>query len=237
MINFFFKPHRDTSTRLIRQIKNEGVAKVVRNYIETDNTQDIGPLSNLNVLLDKDFDFLNLDDRLALDYINRVGVENKNLSDPLWEKDIKGIATFEIFNAIREGLSSYSLTKNLEKAMQKNFPKDFLESTARTELSYSYSHSKVAIIISDANLLPNSQAYVKIELSPIHKELDICDALQGTYKVENAPITPFHFGCHCRLITFLELKKTNIPNTTIEERLKNYVGSIDIKTIETVKDF
>lgn len=233
MINIFKKPKDKDSTQLIKLIKKDGVCKVVKTFIDTGDSQYLGPFSNFNVFLDEDFDFLDLDDRIALDYINRVGINNKNLTDTVWTKELKMIATYEIFLGIRDRISSYSLGRNLEKKLLGDFPENFLEKTAHTEITYESSHSKIDILLSEVSLFSNAKGYVKIKLSPIHKEKDICDYLQGTYKIEDAPITPFHFDCYCILRTFMDFK--NLPTTTIEENLKDYSGGIDINTIETVK--
>jgi len=234
MFSIFNKTKDRPSGNLINLLKKNDVSEVVEKLIKSEDTQYLGPSSGYKIMMDESFDFLDLGDRIALDYINRVGVCNKNLTNRLWTKDLKKIATFEIFLGIRKGISSYSLGKNLEEKLKVKFPEDFLEATARTELAYEFSHSKIDTMLSEASILPGAQGFVKIELSPMHKEKDICDFLEGTYKIENAPITPFHFDCNCILTTFFEPKNSSIIDTTIDEQLKSYSGKENIKEIEMV---
>jgi len=233
MFSIFNKTKDNPRSNLIRLLKKNDFLSAIQELIEEQNTEDIGPSTGFKIMVDEDFDFLEINERIALDYINRVGVDNKNLVDKVWTNDLKKIATYQIALGFYSGISLYSLVTNLEKIIDIELPKDFLINTIGKEISYEYSRSKIDTLLSELSILPNARGYVKIELSPAHKEKDICDYLQGTYKVEDAPLTPFHLGCNCRSITFLDFK--DLSTTTIEENLKGYSGDIDIDTIETSK--
>jgi len=165
----------------IKEITDLGVSHSVRN--------------TLNVLGDSAFDFLSLGDRLALDYINNVGIDGLRLSDRVWGLSDKRAITKEVYEAIRSGDTEYGLAQKLEKVLGEGIPKSSIKRVANTELSRAYSHSKADILASEMDLLPNAEGYVEVKLSPAHRIYDICDHMQGTYKLENAPLPAFHPNC------------------------------------------
>lgn len=141
------------------------------------------------------FNFMDINTRLATDYISRVGEDGLRLSERIWSSEQKKAITEEVFNSIRRGDSKFQLAQNLEKVVGKGVPRSSLERIAKSELNYSYSHAKIDTVLAERDLFPNAEAYVKISLSPSHAIYDICDAMAGTYKAEFAPIPPFHPNC------------------------------------------
>jgi hypothetical protein len=205
----------------IKEITDLGVSHSVRN--------------TLNVLGDSAFDFLSLGDRLALDYINKVNVNGTRLIDVVWSKGDKEAVTKEVYEAIRSGDTEYGLAQKLEKVLGEGIPKSSIKRVANTELSRAYSHSKADILASEMDLLPNAEGYVEVKLSPAHRIYDICDHMQGTYKLENAPLPAFHPNCLCITRTFMKPKGMGGRVETLEGSIRDYKqgGATPIKQIET----
>lgn len=207
----------------IRELTGIGVAHAVR--------------GSINIMGSSAFDFLNIDQRLALDYINRVGVDGVRLSDRIWSITDREAITKEVYKAIENGDNTYKLAENIEKVVSTGVPKSSITRVAKTELSYSYSHAKADTIIAEADYLPNAEAFIKVSLSPAHRIYDICDTMQGTYRAEEAPLTPLHCNCLCRTETVLKIAGTQGRVDTLTGSLQSYRsehgGKTPIKTIET----
>lgn len=207
----------------IRELTGIGVAHAVR--------------GSINIMGSSAFDFLGIDQRLALDYINRVGVDGVRLSDRIWSITDREAITKEVYKAIENGDNTYKLAENIEKVVSTGVPKSSITRVAKTELSYSYSHAKADTIIAEADYLPNAEAFIKVSLSPAHRIYDICDTMQGTYRAEEAPLTPLHCNCLCRTETFLKIAGTQGRVDTLTGSLQSYRsengGETPIKTIET----
>jgi len=189
--------------------------------------------AKLSIIGDSAFDFIPMYDRLALDYINRVGVDGKRLSDRIWSAEAKNAITKEVYESIKRGDTVFTLAQNLEKVVTTGTPRYYLKRIAETELTYAYAHAKADILLAEMELFGNVQGYIRVSLSPVHNIIDICDALWGTYKVEDAPLPAFHPNCLCVTETFLRPKGEKVPHTTIEERIKRDMDKITVDTIET----
>ena len=193
--------------------------------------------NSLNIMGSAAYDFLPLNERLALDYITRVGTDGLRLSDRIWGVNDKEAITKEVYKAIEAGADKYTLGKNIEKIVSEGMPRSSISRVAKTELSYAYSHAKADTIIAEQDILPNAEAYIKVSLSPAHRIYDICDHMQGTYRAEEAPLTPYHCHCLCRTETFLKIKGTQGRVDTLERSLQAYRsehgGKPPIKTVET----
>ena len=213
----------DYITTGIKELTGIGVAHAVRNSV--------------NIMGNSAFDFLNIDQRLSLDYINRVGVDGVRLSDRIWSVKDKEAITKEVYKAIQNGDNAYKLAENIEKVVTTGVPKSSITRVAKTELSYSYSHAKADTIIAEADYLPNAEAFIKVSLSPAHRIYDICDTMQGTYRAGEAPLPAFHPSCLCRTETILKVAGTQGRVDTLERNLQLYRsengGKAPIKTIET----
>jgi hypothetical protein len=151
--------------------------------------------STINIMKDSAFDFLDLGDRLALDYLTRVGIDGKRLSDRIWDSETKDAIMEEVYKAIKENKTEYELAKAIEEVVGEGVPMYRIKRIANTELTYAYSHARVDALLEEATYLPNAKAYVEIKLSPAHPKPDICDALVGVYEADKAPLVPFHPGC------------------------------------------
>jgi hypothetical protein len=193
--------------------------------------------NSLNIMGDSAFDFLGIDQRLALDYINRVGVDGMRLSDRIWGIPEKEAITKEVYKAVENGDNAYKLAQNLETVVTQGTPRSSLTRIAKTELNYAYSHAKADNIIAEADYLPNAEAYIKVSLSPAHRIYDICDSMQGTYRANEAPLPSYHPNCLCRTETFLKVSGTQGRVDTLTRSLQSYRsehgGKTPIKTIET----
>jgi hypothetical protein len=193
--------------------------------------------NSLNIMGDSAFDFLGIDQRLALDYINRVGVDGMRLSDRIWGIPEKEAITKEVYKAVENGDNAYKLAQNLETVVTQGTPRSSLTRIAKTELNYAYSHAKADTIIAEADYLPNAEAYIKVSLSPAHRIYDICDSMQGTYRANEAPLPSYHPNCLCRTETFLKVSGTQGRVDTLTRSLQSYRsehgGKTPIKTIET----
>jgi hypothetical protein len=213
----------DYITTGIKELTGIGVAHAVRNSV--------------NIMGNSAFDFLNIDQRLSLDYINRVGVDGVRLSDRIWSVKDKEAITKEVYKAIQNGDNAYKLAENIEKVVTTGVPKSSITRVAKTELSYSYSHAKADTIIAEADYLPNAEAFIKVSLSPAHRIYDICDTMQGTYRAGEAPLPAFHPSCLCRTETILKVAGTQGRVDTLEGNLQLYRsengGKPPIKTVET----
>lgn len=171
----------DYVSEKVKEITTLGVSHSVQN--------------TLNIIGDSAYDFLSLDNRLALDYITRVGPDGLRLSDRIWGATDKEAIKKQVFESIRQGDTKYGLAEKLEQVLAQGTPKSSIKRVAETEMSRAYSHSKAEILAAEQELLPNAEAYVRVKLSPAHKIFDICDYMQGTYKLENAPLPAFHPHC------------------------------------------
>jgi len=192
--------------------------------------------NTLNIMGNAAYDFLPINERLALDYITRVGTDGLRLSDRIWGISDKEAITKEVYNAIEQGLDKYSLGKNIEKVIGEGVPRSSIKRVAKTELSYAYSHAKADTIIAEQDILPNAEAYIKVSLSPAHRIYDICDYMQGTYRADEAPLPPYHPNCLCRTETFLKIKGTQGRVSTLKGSLQSYKSDYDYKPpIETVE--
>lgn len=193
--------------------------------------------NSLNIMGNSAFDFLGIDQRLALDYINRVGTDGLRLSDRIWGIPEKEAITKEVYKAVENGDNAYKLAQSLENIVTQGIPRSSLTRIAKTELNYAYSHAKADTIIAEADYLSNAEAYIKVSLSPAHKIYDICDYLQGTYRAEEAPLPSFHPNCLCRTETFLKISGTQGRVDTLTGSLQSYRSENaykpPIKTIET----
>ena len=183
------------------------------------------------------FNFMDINTRLATDYISRVGEDGLRLSDRIWSIDQKKAITEEVFNSVRRGESKFQLAQNLEKVVGSGIPRSSLDRIAKSELTYAYSHAKVDTVLAEKDLFPNAEAYVKISLSPTHRIYDICDAMAGTYKAEFAPIPGFHPNCQCRSDVILKPATIPLRTTTLEKSIQDYSSFNEkhrtVKKIET----
>lgn len=189
--------------------------------------------NSLNIMGDEAFDFLELGDRIGLNYINRVAQDGLRLSDRIWDSQQKDSINKAVFETIREGGTQYDLAKKIEEVVGSGVPNYRIKRIAETELTYAYSHAKADIVIEEAKLFKNAQAYIKISLSPAHPKPDICDLMAGTYKAEEAPLPPYHSHCLCETETILKPKSDPLKTTTIEKNIKTNPDLVTVKTVET----
>lgn len=189
--------------------------------------------NSLNIMGDDAFDFLELGDRIGLNYINRVAQDGLRLSDRIWDSQQKDSINKVIFETIREGGTQYDLARKIEGVVDSGVPNYRIKRIAETELTYAYSHAKADIIIEEAKLFKNAQAYVKISLSPAHPKPDICDLMAGTYKAEEAPLPPYHSHCLCSTETILKSSSDKLKTTTIEEQIGSNPDLVTVKNVET----
>lgn len=191
----------------------------------------------VSILGNSAFDFMDINTRLATDYISRVGEDGLRLSERIWSSEQKKAITEEVFNSVRKGESKFQLAQNLERVVGSGVPRSSLDRIAKSELTYAYSHAKVDTVLAEKELFPNAEAYVKISLSPTHRIYDICDAMAGTYKAENAPIPGFHPNCQCRSDVILKPATIPLRTTTLERSIQDYSNFADkhrtVKKIET----
>ena len=97
--------------------------------------------NSISVISDSAFDFLNIYDRLAVDYVNRVGPDGLWLSDRIWSVTDKQAITEKVFEGIREGWSKFQLGEEIGKVVTEGIPKSSIKRVAETELTYAYSHA------------------------------------------------------------------------------------------------
>lgn len=188
---------------------------------------------SLSVITNRAYEFMDLSDRLALDYITRVGVDGRQLSDRIWSQDAKDAIMKEVYKGVREGNSIMDVATNIQSVVKEGTPMYKTKRIAETELSYAYSHAKADIAIAEAKEFPNMQAYIEVSLSPAHNVTDICDSLHGVYKAEEAPLPPFHPNCLCITETKLLPRGKKVKTTTIESQTKQEPDLITVDSVET----
>ena len=211
------------------------IAKAVEQLTAMGVTHSV--INSTSILGNSAFDFMNINTRLATDYLSRVGEDGLRLSERLWSVDQKKVITKEVFDSIEKGESKFQLAQKLEKVVAEGIPKSNLQRIASSEMNYAYSHAKIDTLLAEQELFPEAEAYVKISLSPSHSIFDICDAMEGTYEAQYAPVPPFHPNCTCRSDTILRPSGAGMRTTTLQSSLNSYKNfdekSQGVKRIET----
>jgi len=219
--------------KFIKDIKKHGILATLKDFDKKDYSSLDIPIFTPPVVVNELFSKFDLEDSIALNYFNSVGIYNENLANLGLSKTIRKQITIELVNGLKMRYGRYEIEREISKNIDDDLELELVKTIVKTELTYAYSHAKIDILLDELKLFNNAQGYIKIETSPIHNQEDLCDILQGTYKVEAAPIPPFHFGCDCSVSTYFEPKSKHVEFTTIEKQLKKLKVDPDIDFIET----
>lgn len=143
-----------------------------------------------------------------------------NLSNSIWDNQKREALYKYILRKINAGVQPNEVGNFLESYLIGNANEGQFYKIARvvdTEFQRTYFYGTVENS-RNFNRIGNAEFIIRRSLSPAHKHIDICDSLQGTYKLnEPVPITPSHPFCQCLTTRELVIDRKVLDGYTFRE--------------------
>lgn len=155
-------------------------------------------------------------------------IDNKVISEKIWDISKKT----DLLKVVREGQLSNKnaseIANDITRYMNTGSGYSDAYRLAYTELTWGYETTRLdsARTFNDENL--GFEIAIEQRLSPNHKIYDICDELQGVYRVDQKlPAIPRHPNCAC--VQRQKILKSNTKTVTYADQLSKIRGLPEAK--------